>query len=207
MPFLTWPLWRKKNNLKIISKLQTLNTPHIITRTGVKFIGANTVCIGSCSLHHQSKRSFTLFIAHTMTCTGSNQCLIEVTQWFMITIFNRINREWQIVKRKFPYWFSGTAVTGRLIFTIPSLMQTASCPCGTRWYGEWEGGGAGLQSCLGTIFLPLTHFWPRAEKKKQEPHPLSPLPPQADVDPRGSTMWSCSESYFKVCSQVWVSWL
>ena len=67
-------------------------------------------------------------------------------------------------------------------------------------------GGAGLQACLGTIFLPVTHWWPRGEKKtKTETHLLTPLHSQREVEPRGRTVWSWrAESYSKFCSWVWV---
>lgn len=42
----------------------------------------------------------------------------------------------------------------------------------------WEG-GAGLQACLGTRFLPLTCFWPKGKKKKWKPtHSPFSLPRQ-----------------------------
>lgn len=42
----------------------------------------------------------------------------------------------------------------------------------------WEG-GAGLQACLGTRFLPLTCFWPKGKKKKRKPtHSPFSLPRQ-----------------------------
>ena len=38
-----------------------------------------------------------------------------------------------------------------------------------------------MQACLGIIFLPLTHCWPRGENKtKTETHPLTPLHPQRE---------------------------
>lgn len=67
-------------------------------------------------------------------------------------------------------------------------------------------GGAGLQICLATFFLPLTHFWPRDKKKKTETHPLPPLPLQTIIELE-SGEWKVTPRFvpgwgFRACNYV-----